>query len=122
MCNVVLVFITNRLLRLANFCSLIKTDASHFYYSFFLYDTLHTKIELFPQLAKPYTQGAKHICIASFTLFAKHDVTSLQLQKHWNLLKHNLLNTMASRFSFYSFPGYEFLISTMPFFDININN
>ena len=24
------------------------------------YDCLHTKIELFPQLAKPYTQGAKH--------------------------------------------------------------
>jgi len=26
---------------------------------------------------------------------------------------------MASRFSFYSFPGYEFLISTITFFDIN---
>jgi len=27
-------------------------------------------------------------------------------------------HTMASRFSFYSFPGYEFLISTITFFDI----
>jgi len=26
---------------------------------------------------------------------------------------------MASRFSFYSFPGYELLISTITFFDIN---
>jgi len=26
---------------------------------------------------------------------------------------------MASRFGFYSFPGYEFLISTITFFDIN---
>jgi len=26
---------------------------------------------------------------------------------------------MASRFSFYSFPGYEFLNSTITFFDIN---
>lgn len=24
------------------------------------YDCLHTKIKLFPQLAKPYSQGAKH--------------------------------------------------------------
>jgi len=36
-----------------------------------------------------------------------------------NLYSGNGNRHMASRFSFYSFPGYELLISTMPFFDIN---
>jgi len=57
----------------------------------------------------------------SHTLLKEHimHIKILSYLSHKIKLCLNAAYSMASRFSFYSFPGYEFLISKITFFDIN---